>query len=349
MRYLKSFLGFPRNRKEGKVVKEALPKVSIIIPVYNGTNYLREAIDSVLSQTYTNCEVIVVDDGSTDETWRMIQSYGSNLLSFRKENGGVASALNYGIRKATGQYIAWLSHDDLFLPNKLERQVDFLKQFPNFKACYTDYYNIDENGAILEEVETLWYPREEAIRMLFRIPYINGSTMLIERLCFDKGGLFSEKLRYTQDTEMWLRILRHFEIGRVPEKLGKWRYHPSQDSRNLKNHKAEAQLMYQHFFQEFGIGGLFPEWKDCVNNPKTIAMAYNWLGDTMSFYQRWYDLADKQYAHAIEVFPSLRNPARLRRVINRALAVIRPCYRVTRRIFKDGLNIAEHRQQKKSQ
>lgn len=331
------------------MVKEALPKVSIIIPVYNGTNYLREAINSVLSQTYTNCEVIVVDDGSTDGTWAMIQSYGSNVLSFRKENGGVASALNYGIRKATGQYIAWLSHDDLFLPNKLERQVNFLKQFPQFKACYTDYYNIDENGAMLEEVETLWYPRQEAIRMLFRIPYINGSTMLIERLCFDKAGLFSEKLRYTQDTEMWLRILQHFEIGRVPEKLGKWRLHPSQDSRHVKKHKAEAQVMYQHLFQEFGIGCLFPEWKDCVNNPKTIAMAYNWLGDTMSFYHRWYALADEQYAHAINVFPSLRNPARLKRVVNRAMAVIRPGYRTSRHIFRAGLRIVGRWLKKKEQ
>lgn len=331
------------------VAKEIIPKISVIIPVYNGTNYLREAIDSVLSQTYTNCEVIVVDDGSTDGTWAMIQSYGSNVLSFRKENGGVASALNYGIQKATGQYIAWLSHDDLFLPNKLERQVNFLKEYPQFKACYTDYYNIDEYGNILKKVKTPWYPREEAIRMLFRIVYINGSTMMIERPCFDKVGTFSERLKYTQDTEMWLRILRYFDIGRVPEKLGKWRFHSSQDSCNVKIHKAEAQWMYQQLFNEFGIKTLFPEWAGRVNDPKTIAKAYNWLGDTMSFYHGWYDFADNQYAHAIEVYPSWMNPARLKRYVNRAQRLLRPCYRTARHIFRGGLNSAEHWFRKKEQ
>ena len=106
-------------------MSQGLPKISVIIPVYNGQNYLREAIDSVFTQTYKNYEMIVVDDGSTDKTWEMIQSYGSHLYGIQKENGGVASALNCGIRHASGEYIAWLSHDDLFLPNKLERQVDY--------------------------------------------------------------------------------------------------------------------------------------------------------------------------------------------------------------------------------
>jgi hypothetical protein len=318
-----------------------LPKISVIIPVFNGTNYLREAIDSVLSQTYKNYEIVVVDDGSTDETWAVIQSYGSSLRSIRKENGGVASALNCGIQQAKGDYIAWLSHDDLFLPNKLERQVDFLKQFAQFKACYTDYYTIDENGKILEEIETPWYPRQEAIRILFGRVYINGSTMLIERRCFDKVGLFSERLRYTQDTEMWLRFSRYFEIGRVPEKLGKWRLHSSQGSQSIQIHRVEAQAMYQRIFEEFGIEGLFPEWKESANNPKTIARAYVWLGDTMSYDRGWHMFADEQYIYAIEVYPSLRNVARVKRIINRALSIVRPAYHRVRWLGQIGLRIVE--------
>lgn len=95
------------------------PVVSVIIPVYNGAKYLMEAIDSVLSQTFTDFELLVVDDGSTDETWGLIQSYGSRVRGFRKLNGGVASALNLGIRESRGKWIAWLSHDDAFLPKKL--------------------------------------------------------------------------------------------------------------------------------------------------------------------------------------------------------------------------------------
>jgi glycosyltransferase involved in cell wall biosynthesis len=319
----------------------SLPKISVIIPVFNGTNYLREAIDSVLSQTYKNYEIIVVDDGSTDETWAVIQSYGSSLRGIHKENGGVASALNCGIRNAAGDYIAWLSHDDLFLPNKLERQVDFLKQFPRFKACYTDYFNIDVNGKILEEIETPWYPRQEAIRILFGKVYINGSTMLIERKCFEKVGLFSERLRYTQDTEMWLRLLRYFEIGRVPEKLGKSRFHSSQGSQSIQIHKAESQAMYQRIFKEFGIEGLFPEWRESANNPKTIARAYTWLGDTMSYERGWHMFADEQYIHAIEVYPSFQNVARVKRMVNRAISIVRPAYRRIRWLGQSGLRILE--------
>jgi len=303
-----------------------VPKVSVIIPVFDGENYLREAIESVFSQTYRNYEVIVVDDGSKDGTWALIQSYGSSLRGIHKENGGVASALNYGIREAKGDYIAWLSHDDLFLPAKLERQVDFLRQYPQFRACYTDYYTIDGEGKILGETETPWYPRKEAIRVLFGTVYINGSTMLMGRDCFDRAGFFSEKLRYTQDTEMWLRMLRHFDIGRVPEKLGKWRFHASQDSRSTEIHRMEAQAMYQRIFEEFGVEDLFPEWKESAILPKTVARAYTWLGDAMSYYKGWYGFADLQYSHAIEVYPSWRNTARVKRMINRVMSVVRPTY-----------------------
>jgi hypothetical protein len=312
------------------MMDNSLPKVSIIIPVYNGTNYLREAIESVFTQTYKNYEMIVVDDGSTDKTWEMIQSYGSHLYGIQKENGGVASALNSGIRHASGEYIAWLSHDDLFLPNKLERQVDYLKQFPQFKACYTDYDIIDENGNVIEEIKTLWFPRQEALRILFGIAYINGSTMMIERSCFEKVGLFCEHLKYTQDTEMWLRLLHHFEIGRVPEKLGKERSHPGQGSFNTKIHRAEAQDMYTQVFKEPGVAGVFPELAKSADDPKVVARVYMWLGDTMAIHRGWYAFADEQYIRAIALDPSWNNPARMKRVINYVRRLLRPGYRFIR-------------------
>jgi glycosyltransferase involved in cell wall biosynthesis len=317
----------------------ALPKVSVIIPVFNGTNYLREAIDSVLSQTYKNYEIIVVDDGSTDETWAVIQSYGSSLRGIQKENGGVASALNCGIRNATGDYIAWLSHDDLFLPEKLEHQVNFLREFRKFKACYTDYYVIDAYGRILKEVETPWYPRDEAIRKLFGSAYVHGSTMLIERTCFDRVGLFSEGLRYTQDTEMWLRLLRQFEVGRVPQKLAKGRSHPAQGSCNVKTHEAEAQEMYRQLFEEMGIEEVFPELARLANDPKIVATAYTWLGDTMAVHRRWYSFAEKQYRRAMAIDPSWRNPASLKCVANRARSILRPSYQRLRHVLSITLRM----------
>ena len=109
------------------------PKVSIVIPVYNGADFLREAIDSSLAQTYSNIEVIVINDGSTDDgaTERIAQSYGDRIRYFHKENGGVATALNMGIQQMSGDYFSWLSHDDLYYPEKIAAQVDYLSQATN--------------------------------------------------------------------------------------------------------------------------------------------------------------------------------------------------------------------------
>jgi len=305
----------------------SLPKVSVIIPVYNGTNYVREAIESVLAQTYKNYELIVVDDGSSDGTWEIIQSYGSRLRGIPKENGGVASALNCGLQHASGDYIAWLSHDDLFLSNKLERQITFLQQWPNFKACYTDYFIIDEHGHTIGEIETPWYPRLEAMRALFGRVYMNGSTMLIEGSCFGKVGFFSERLRYTQDIEMWLRLLRHFEIGRVPEKLGMQRIHITQGSRNLDRHTIETQEMFKRMFEDLLTDRIFPEFSSCADEPKVKARAYTWLGDMMAFHRAWYAFAHEQYTRAISLDPSWQNPARMKIVLNPMWSLLRSVYR----------------------
>ena len=106
------------------------PKISIIIPVYNGENYLRESIESAINQTYKNIEIIVVNDGSNDDnkTENIALSYGSKVKYIKKKNGGVASALNLGIEKMTGDYFSWLSHDDLYTPNKIKNQVDILEK-----------------------------------------------------------------------------------------------------------------------------------------------------------------------------------------------------------------------------
>src|SRR5688500_7147825 len=120
--------------------EDTLPKVSIIIPVYNGANYLHEAIKSALAQTYQNLEVIVINDGSTDmgATEKIAQSFGDKIRYFHKENGGVASALNFGIQKMTGSYFSWLSHDDLYEKTKIEDQVHMavsLQSDDNIIAC----------------------------------------------------------------------------------------------------------------------------------------------------------------------------------------------------------------------
>ncbi|MDO5394131.1 MAG: glycosyltransferase family A protein, partial [Mycoplasmatota bacterium] len=106
-------------------------KVTLVIPVYNGSNYLKDAIDSALAQTYKNLEILVVNDGSNDEgkTRDIALSYGDKIKYYEKENGGVSTALNLAIKEMTGDYLSWLSHDDMYYPNKIERQIEELEKY----------------------------------------------------------------------------------------------------------------------------------------------------------------------------------------------------------------------------
>lgn len=225
------------------------PRVSIIIPVYNGSNYLTGAIDSALSQTYENIEVIVVNDGSTDEgrTEAIAKTYGNRIHYFFKENGGVASALNLGIRNMTGEYFSWLSHDDVYYPGKIERQIKHLGgKNDNQRVAYCDSEIIDEDSNLISR------PRINQdylnnIYLTILSTSIGGCSLLIPKRCFERVGVFNENLKTTQDNEMWLRIAKEgFFFEYLPEFLVKSRSHPEQGSHMLKKwHQDERDKFYQ--------------------------------------------------------------------------------------------------------
>lgn len=193
-----------------------LPKVSIIIPVYNGSNYLSNAIDCALSQTYKNVEVIVVNDGSNDDgaTERIAKSYGERIRYFCKPNGGVSSALNYGIANMTGEYFSWLSHDDAYSSNKIENSVDLLidnDAIGKNVIAFTGGYFIDSSGAKIKNFQTYFadlrlYSGVEVVRVMTEKGTLNGCCMLIPKTAFDDVGGFDEDLRYSQDSLMWYKI-----------------------------------------------------------------------------------------------------------------------------------------------
>lgn len=190
------------------------PFVSVIIPVYNGADYLGEAIDSALAQTYSDMEIIVVNDGSSDDgaTGRLAQSYGDRIRYFEKENGGVSSALNRGIREARGEYVSWLSHDDIYTPDKISRQIALLQACSENAMCFCSLRQINaqaefisdkkdmqlEDGAVLSPREALAYSI---------LHTINGCTMLVPKAALVACGGFNEDMRYCQDILMWWRIL----------------------------------------------------------------------------------------------------------------------------------------------
>lgn len=288
------------------------PYVSVIIPVYNGENYLKEAIDSVFAQTYTNFELIVVDDGSTDRTWELIQSFKSRIRGIHKQNGGVASALNRGIFEAHGEWIAWLSHDDIYLPEKIEKQITFLSENSEVMACYTDYFIIGKDGQIISLEKSPWYSKELFIRRLFGVCFINGSSMIINKKCFDVVGYFSEEYRFTQDAHMWFRLAEKFTIGRINEPLIKWRWHPSQDSKKFLPHMLEEQKMYEQTFETLGHFIVFPELTNYKDRLIAKAKGYEWFGDILMKERNWSALALKQYSKSLNLFPGWKNPARLK-------------------------------------
>jgi glycosyltransferase involved in cell wall biosynthesis len=289
----------------------------VIIPVFNGTNYLSEAIESVLAQTFTNFEILIIDDGSTDSTWDIIQSFGEKVRGFHKENGGVASALNLGIKEMRGDWFAWLSHDDVWIPQKLERQIDFLTKHREFKACYSDYYEINSTGEIIRAVTTSWNQKNDAIWVLFYDVCIHGSSMIIHKTIFEKIGLFNEKLLFTQDGEMWIRILMNYEIGRVPEILIKGRIHPDQGSHKHEEHKKEMDSMYYAIFCLLLKNGFFPP--NCINlsKHKKMSCAMKWLGVIMAYKRRRILFADFLFNKSIQYNPSLMNSAKLYKLINK--------------------------------
>jgi len=212
------------------------PLVSIIIPVYNGTNYLREAIDSALAQTYSDIEILVINDGSDDNggTEEIALSYGDRIRYFSKPNGGVASALNLGIKNMKGDYFAWLSHDDIYYPTKIEQHIEFLKALSDKNTithCAANTIDI-HNNIINESLVPSQYLKNKYLTILSTS--IGGCSLLIPYKCFDIAGRFNENLRTTQDVEMWLRIAKAgFSFAYIPEILYGSRLHPEQDSIKL--------------------------------------------------------------------------------------------------------------------
>jgi len=222
------------------------PLVSIVIPVYNGENYLREAIDSALAQTYEPIEVLVVNDGSKDKTEEIALSYGDRIRYFSKKNGGVSTALNMGITQMHGEYFSWLSHDDLYKPEKIELEIAALSNNPA-QIVYSDYDVIDKNGVAIATMDIAKkYPSADLTFGLFPIlrQVLNGCSLLIYKSHFTRVGLFDECLRVTQDYDLWFRMFRGEELVYVNEPLVMLREHGSQITHNYVCNRAESDHLW---------------------------------------------------------------------------------------------------------
>lgn len=241
------------------------PKISIVIPAYNASNYLSEAIDSALAQTYPNVEIIVVNDGSKDNgaTERIALSYGDKIRYFSKENGGASSALNMGIANMTGEWFSWLSHDDIYLPHKLECQMEYISSLQVEEQLLSEHIffapsnKIDASGKLIKK-----YSIKQARRMSEKVYHMahngyliaeptvhifHGCSCLIHRKALSQVGCFDEGLRLLNDVDMWYRLYTagcrvHF----IPEVLVLARIHGKQVSRSIgySYHNSEQDMYW---------------------------------------------------------------------------------------------------------
>lgn len=231
------------------------PLVSIVVPVYNGANYMREAIDSALGQTYKNIEIIVVNDGSRDdgETDRIARAYGDRIRYFQKDNGGCGSALNLGISQMRGEYFSWLSHDDAYNPDKIEHQINILRTLETKDTIlYSGWEGIDENS------KSMFYVRLESThsRQKLNTPLypllrgiMHGCALLVPAKLFRTVGMFNESLPTTQDYALWFEFMRAAPVHFDSKILLKSRYHSDQSTHRISTHVEECNELWCGFLE----------------------------------------------------------------------------------------------------
>jgi len=209
-----------------------MPQVSVIIPTYNAARYLGDAIDSVLAQTYNEFEVVVVDDGSTDETPTVVNKYDSRVRYLSQQNAGVAVARNRGISESRAKYVAFLDADDTWFPDKLERQMGLLAQSTAERVCYSAFLEVNQNLSPVGVRRSLRY--SNAFEDLLLRGNVIGSicTVVAERDLFEKLGGFDPSLSQCADWDMWVRIGAETEFLYLDDVLVTYRQHETNMSRN---------------------------------------------------------------------------------------------------------------------
>ncbi len=234
-----------------------MPKVSIIIPTYNRQSYLSGVIKSVLDQTFDDFEVVLIDDGSTDQTKEVVEKYintqPDKIKYFYQGNKGPSAARNNGIKQASGEYIAFLDDDDEWLPDKLKYQIDGFSQNQNIGLVYTDYYIIVEGSSAPHIHHCEEFNRARFETMFYIKNLISTPTIMVRKKCFEKAGLFDENLDVAEDWDMWLRLFRRYDFLRIPQPLVKVNVNAISQSSDGDKNLANDLKFLDKIFSEPGI------------------------------------------------------------------------------------------------
>jgi glycosyltransferase involved in cell wall biosynthesis len=234
-----------------------MPRVSIIIPTFNLARYIGRTLESVFAQTYTDYEVIVIDDGSTDETREVLAHYAGKLRYHHQMNKGVAAARNEGLTQAAGELIAYLDADDMWYPQKLERQVDFLDRQKQCWIVHSDTAVIDETDRTIysrfNQQTKREVPQGQCVMTVLRHGHIQPLTVLERRECLERTGGFDERLRGVDDYMRWVLLaIDGVEFGYIDEPLAMYRWRAGQFS-HTRCYRQAFVMMLELLLTEKGL------------------------------------------------------------------------------------------------
>lgn len=250
------------------------PNVSVIIPTYNREILIKDAINSVLVQTFQDFEIVVIDDGSTDNTKNVVESYNdSRIKYFYQQNAGLNAARNAGIRESCGKYIAYLDSDDIWESVKLEKQVKILEKFPEIGLVYCGSSLIDENNKNIGKRPLISY-KGNVFDKIIRYNFLyNGSIVLFRRECLEKVGLFDEHTVRMTDWEFYLRFAIYYNFYGIPEYLIRYRVHNQTMTNDFKLFENSG---FQIIDKTFAISDI--DKKHMKLKKTAYAMRYRYLG-----------------------------------------------------------------------
>lgn len=225
------------------------PIVSVVIATYNSGTYLKDAIESVLKQSMPELELLVIDDGSTDGTRALVQSFSDKRLRYIwQSNAGQTSAKNHGIREATGEFIGFCDGDDYWYPDKLELQLPMFSKSPDVGVVYSATDIIDERGTFIEKSKLALH-RGNVTDRLFMTNFVPFGTAIVRRKCIEEHGAFDEQLRMGIDWDLWLRISANYLFDFVPESTYAYRIWSGQMSKNWRGRYSSAFLIMDKFIR----------------------------------------------------------------------------------------------------
>ena len=218
------------------------PKVTVLMSVYNGEKYLREAIDSILNQTYKDFEFLIIDDGSTDKTGEILQSYQDSRIKIvvNEKSIGLTKSLNKGFKMANGEYIACMDADGISCPNRLEEEVAFLEQNLDYSLVGAFAEVITRRGKIIRELNFNTYS-EILSNILYDNCFTHGSIM-VRKAVLDEIGYYNEQLEFAQDYELNLRLVFYSKAKNIPEFLYAWRDDPKSNISTKRRKKQRCNI-----------------------------------------------------------------------------------------------------------